>query len=37
MLMQHLLVDLEQVIKRQHIVLAKLQSGFVHLIQAMKF
>jgi hypothetical protein len=37
MLMQHLLVDLKQVAIRQHIILAKLQSGLVHPIQAIKF
>jgi hypothetical protein len=35
--MQHLLVDLKQITGKQHIVLAKLQSGLVHLIQATKF
>jgi hypothetical protein len=37
MLMQHLLVDLKQITRKQHIVLVELQSGLVHLIQATKF
>jgi hypothetical protein len=37
MLMQHLLVDLKQIIGKQHIILAKLQSGLMHLIRATKF
>ncbi len=37
MFMQHLLVDLTQVARRQQIISTKLQNGFVHLIQATKF
>jgi hypothetical protein len=35
--MQHLLVDLKQVVGRQHTLLGELQNGLVHLKQTMKF
>jgi hypothetical protein len=37
MFMQHLLVDLKQVVGRQQIILVELRSGLVHIIQATKF
>jgi hypothetical protein len=35
--MQHLLVDLKEVVGRQQTILAELQSELVHPIQATKF
>jgi hypothetical protein len=37
MIMQHLLVDLKQVVGRKQTILPKLQSGLMHMIDAMKF
>jgi hypothetical protein len=37
MFMQHLLVDLKQVARRQQIILVELQSGLVNSIQVTEF